>query len=121
MTQEEKYIEQHFGKENPFRVPEGYFANFAEGLMQQLPQQEVKTVVMRPSFIKRNRPYLYAAAFVGIALFTASIFFNNTTHKTNQTSTVNTEVAMSQPSVNDQADDYLALDNEDIYAYVAGY
>ena len=33
--EEQKYIEEKAGKRNPFRVPDGYFDNFAAQMMQQ--------------------------------------------------------------------------------------
>ena len=40
MINEEKKINDIFGKENHFKVPEGYFDNFAEQMMAKIPMQE---------------------------------------------------------------------------------
>ena len=40
MINEEKKINDIFGKENHFKVPEGYFDNFAEQMMARIPMQE---------------------------------------------------------------------------------
>lgn len=59
------------GTENPFRVPEGYFENFAQGLMEQLPEkaQPDASWEREPTRWERIRPWLYMAAmFVGAAL-----------------------------------------------------
>ena len=54
---------------NPFRVPEGYFENFSERMMNLLPE---KQIAFRPkgekvSLFGRLRPWLAAAAvFVGM-------------------------------------------------------
>ena len=40
MMNEEKKINDIFGKENHFKVPEGYFDNFAEQMMAKIPMQE---------------------------------------------------------------------------------
>ena len=47
--EENKYIEQLVGKRNPFRVPEGYFDNLTDQVMQSLPEEKpkAKTVWMR--------------------------------------------------------------------------
>ncbi len=37
MMNEEKKINDIFGKENHFKVPEGYFDNFAEQMMAKIP------------------------------------------------------------------------------------
>jgi len=121
MTQEEKFLKQQFGKENPFKVPEGYFADFSSDLMDKLPQKETRVVKMTPTFMQRSRPFMYAAVLAAVAIFTASIFFNNKTQDDVQVATTE-NMMQQQPSVSDeQVDDYLMLDNEDIYAYVAGY
>ena len=39
MMNEELYIKSRMGDKNPFRVPEGYFDNFAADLMQKLPRK----------------------------------------------------------------------------------
>ena len=39
---EEKYLEERMAKQNPFKVPEGYFDSFAEHVMQQLPQRQAQ-------------------------------------------------------------------------------
>jgi len=55
-------------KVNPFKTPEGYFENFAAGIMSQLldaAQNNAASVSLR----QRVRPWIYMAAmFVGIAL-----------------------------------------------------
>ena len=40
MNYEDKEIQERFGKENPFRVPEGYFDQLTERVMSQLPERE---------------------------------------------------------------------------------
>ena len=40
MMNEEKKINDIFGKENHFKVPKGYFDNFAEQMMAKIPMQE---------------------------------------------------------------------------------
>ncbi|MBQ6188499.1 MAG: hypothetical protein IJK49_11215 [Prevotella sp.] len=123
MKQDEKFIKQHFGKDNPFKVPQGYFDGLSAELMNKLPQKEPKTVkvTMTPRFTTKARPYFYAAALAGIAVFTASLFFNRSTQDDARTA-YSGEQTIQQTSVYEQqVDDYLMLDNEDIYAYVAGY
>ena len=40
MMNEDKDLQKKYGKKNPFTVPENYFGDFAEKLMQQLPEKE---------------------------------------------------------------------------------
>lgn len=37
---EDKDLLKKYGKKNPFTVPEGYFQNFNERLMEQLPEKK---------------------------------------------------------------------------------
>lgn len=51
MMNEEKKINDIFGKENHFKVPEGYFDNFAEQMMAKIPVQEIDS----PEVTDKNR------------------------------------------------------------------
>ena len=119
MTNEERFIEENFGKKNPYRVPEGYFDHFTEQLLSQLPEQLAAEPV-RYSRLKVLRPILMAAACLCIAIFSVTIYLNRsqdapesapvaTTQSTN--STINEE-----EDYMDAAADYVMLDNADIYA-----
>ena len=46
MLKEEKYLNEVMGRKNPFRVPEGYFDDFADRMMEMLPEKEVLLVSM---------------------------------------------------------------------------
>ncbi len=67
---EEDNILKRVGKENVFRVPDGYFENLASEVMSQLPEKETPAFVKRePTRWDRIKPWLYMAAmFVGAAL-----------------------------------------------------
>ena len=119
MTNEERFIEENFGKKNPYRIPEGYFDHFTEQLLSQLPEQPAAEPV-RHSRLKVLRPILMAAACLCIAIFSVTIYLNRsqdapesapvaTTQSTN--STINEE-----EDYMDAAADYVMLDNADIYA-----
>jgi len=56
------------GKINPFKVPAGYFENFSDKMMSQLPEKEIKEPQII-SFWERMKPWVYMAAmFTGIML-----------------------------------------------------
>lgn len=70
---EDKDLLKKYGKKNPFTVPEGYFQNFNERLMEQLPEKEV---ISKPKIRTwdRIKPWVYMAAmFVGL-MFTVRAF-----------------------------------------------
>ena len=109
MMNEELYIKSRMGDKNPFRVPEGYFDNFAADLMQKLPEKEKP---VKKGLIVRLRPLMYAAACLMVAIFTAAVFFSHDDAATPEVASI------SQPvdSYVEEAADYLMADNMDIYA-----
>ena len=63
-----KNLLEDIDKVNPFKTPEGYFENFADGIMSQLPDV-VQTNSTNINLWHRVRPWVYMAAmFAGIAL-----------------------------------------------------
>ena len=55
-------------KVNPFKTPEGYFENFTNGIMSQLPEA-VRQESLNVNWRQRIRPWIYMAAMLaGIAL-----------------------------------------------------
>ena len=68
MNPEEKIL-QKIGKKNPFTVPENYFENFTQELMDKLPAKEAVLQTEAPTLLQRVKPWLYMAAmFCGIML-----------------------------------------------------
>ena len=47
MTREENILKERFGKQNPFKVPDGYFDHLTEKIMENLPEQEVRVIDIR--------------------------------------------------------------------------
>lgn len=105
---EEKYIEERMAKQNPFKVPEGYFDSFAEHVMELLPEEKPKA--------KRLviRAWMYAAACLLVILFSATVYFSNQNNDTQEAPAV----AVSDQYI-DEAVDYAMIDNDDIYALLA--
>ena len=68
MSPEEKIL-QKIGKKNPFTVPENYFENFTQELMDKLPAKEAVLQTEAPTLWQQVKPWLYMAAmFCGIML-----------------------------------------------------
>lgn len=123
MVNEEKYLREKMGQGNPFKTPEGYFDQFTDRLMKQLPEERQK-----PAIVRLLRPMLYAAVFVGILILGATFVFNNSqssdtqqnlalaTHKTAEQSAV----TYSDTYIEDAAN-YAMIDNEEIYAYLSDF
>ena len=67
MTEDD--LKKKVGTENPFRVPDGYFENFASNLMERLPEKEKVERSREATTWEKVRPLLYMAAmFVGAML-----------------------------------------------------
>lgn len=113
---EEKYIEELVGKRNPFVVPEGYFEQLTDQVMQSLPERRprAKAIWMRPVF--------YAAASV-CALFVCAAVWLSWPQASAPSQGPMAEVVQQEPDDTffDEAADYMMLDNQDIYAYLSDY
>ena len=127
---DELYLKQKVGNRNPFRVPDGYFDQLTQQVMQQLPERE-ETVAKQLSISSQPRarkvqmrPWLYAAACSVLAFaMGVSYYFM----KSQSTSTDATPMAAAAPaapatytasdnSYIDEVADYVMMDNTEIYA-----
>jgi len=63
-----KILLEDINRDNPFKTPEGYFENFTNGIMSQLPDAVLKNST-NVNLWQRVRPWVYMAAmFAGTAL-----------------------------------------------------
>ncbi|MCH4147274.1 MAG: hypothetical protein LKG25_03625 [Prevotella sp.] len=113
MDKEEQTLKQRFGNKAPFKVPEGYFDDFADKFMDKLPEQKARTVSMRPRW-HRYRPAMLAAACICGAIMSLSIYLH--TSRPSNEPMAKTHIEISANNTIDQMADYTMLDNEDIYA-----
>lgn len=121
MVKEDKYIENQFGKVQPFKAPQGYLDNFANQFMAQLPDQAAKTVKTQHAIWFRMRPAMIAAASVLAVALTATVYFEKPFADQQEqvfTTDQQTESSMSDGSVEETAF-YSMIDNGDIYAILA--
>ena len=57
---EEDNILKKVGKENVFRVPDGYFENLTSEVMSRLPEKETPAIIKRePTKWERIKPWVY--------------------------------------------------------------
>ena len=121
MVKEDKYIENRFGKVQPFKAPQGYLDNFADQFMAQLPDQAAKTVKKQHAVWFRMRSAMIAAASVLAVAMTATVYFAKPFVGQQEqvfTADQQTESSMSDGSVEETAF-YSMIDNGDIYAILA--
>ena len=124
---EEKYLIEKVGRENPFRVPEGYFDTLTSQIMAQVDAEGVEARDIKTGKEKRAktvwlRPVLYAAASV-CALFISVVAYQNYSEQGVAAPAQNV-VANNQTMTDDyfdEAADYVMLDNQDIYACLLDY
>lgn len=74
---EENKILTKVGTRNPFKVPDGYFTDFTQELMDKLPEKETQPAVQEVTLWERVKPWVYMTAmFCGIML-SVRIFVGN--------------------------------------------
>ena len=104
MMNEEQYIKSRMNGKNPFQVPDGYFDSLTAKVMQRLPEQPKRSLMVK------LRPWMYAAACIVAVLFTATVYFFPSADTQQQMATATVD------SYIDDAADYMMADNLDIYA-----
>lgn len=118
---EEDILLKKLGKENSFKVPDGYFENLTSEVMNKLPEKKVAFKEEPVSTWTRLKPLLYMAAmFVGAALI---IRVASTDHKPVAAddvavTEVDTEVVVSDEMI-DVAVDRAMLDDYSLYVYLS--
>lgn len=129
MNLEEKLLSE-YGNKRPFKLPEGYFDNLDDQIISQIVEDKDDTnnhekVNIKP--IRRFRPLLIAASFVGlIVVGVASI---NLFQQYQSAEKVETKVnkLMMQPTSQkkidsseiEEAEEYMMIDQDDMYNYLA--
>ena len=116
---EETQIEQKFGRQHPFRVPEGYFDTLEREVMARLPEDEGRVVALKP-----NRRWKIAAAVAVAAAFLV-LLLNVNTVGTNLSAEGNASGIAAVYGQNslyaddiDEMADYAMMDVGDMYCYV---
>ena len=123
MNYEEKEIQERFGKENPFRVPEGYFDQLTDRVMSQLPErdqqaEQISLSDRRPkSRLVALRPWLYAAACTVAVVVMGLTFYSH--DAVEEQPLASTSITNTESQYIDDAADYVMLDNAEIYACLA--
>ena len=109
MMNEETYISNKIGRDNPFTVPEGYFDSLTERVMQQLPRQQKRARVFA------LRRWLYAAACVACLFVVGTVVYNSLDSDRQQPLLSETVESPASDDYLDEAADYAMIDNHDIY------
>ena len=115
---EEDNILKKVGKENVFRVPDGYFENLTSEVMNRLPEKEKLIAVQtEPTMWQKVRPWLYMTAmFIGAALIIRVASSDRTPAATDRMAADETETEMEYINM---AVDNSMLDDYSLYVYLA--
>lgn len=121
MMNEEKYLIDRVGRENPFRVPEGYFDTLASQVMARVdsdgaPKAAVEVSMPRKARSVWMRPVYYAAAAVCALFISVAVYHAFTAQQPAQTVAQQAPAQQQGDADFDEAADYLMVDNQDIYA-----
>ena len=119
MSKVEDKIVKMAGRETPFRVPDGYFENLTERIMDGLPEVEKKPAMkpVRISMWDRVKPWVYMAAmFVGAALIIRVATGITAQDKTVVATSDDMEWEMSYL---DNVMDYSMMDSYQLYVYLS--
>ena len=73
-----KILLKDIPKVNPFKVPEGYFENFTNSIMSQLPDIDQKEPI-KINLWHRVRPWVYMAAMIAGVAFMINLFVGSPT------------------------------------------
>lgn len=122
MTREENILKERFGKENPFKVPEGYFDHLTERIMENLPEQEVRVIDIRSrQTLWQKLPLRKIAAAVAVVALLGGGSFWALQHEGDSKMVAHAKqheqkaVSSEDAAFNEMAD-YAMIDNETIYA-----
>lgn len=125
MDKDERYIEKHLGHENPFKVPDHYFEDFAKQWEMRLPGRPKKSAATVVP-LRQHKPWWHRPALLwsagSVSAACLALFF---LHSGGGKMTTEPATASGQPvqtsiwSGFDQMADYTMTDTNDMYAYMA--
>lgn len=90
---EEKDLITKYGKKAPFKVPEGYFEQFHEQIMNDLPKMEIPVAsTPKISLLNYLKPVIYMAAmFLSIIFVIQGLMYVQDKHFTSDNNIASTE------------------------------
>lgn len=128
----EHQLHSTYGNKRPFTVPDHYFSDLSSQIMANIPVEEpvktsdntVKTKKSHFVLIRRVRPLAIAAAMIGIVMIAFWSFADYTSNQKSAADAPEKGVggALSKATSSDSFDeaaDYMMMDEDDMYAYVA--
>ena len=120
MDKYEDYLLKHYGRENTFKVPDGYFEDLAQNIMSQLPEQKAQIVELRHSWSSRLRK-MVAAAVIGVVAVGGAYYAFSGDDGSNKAAVAHSSITPTASQTIDQMADYTMMDNADMYAALTDY
>ncbi len=114
MKEEDKLLEK-FGRKNPFNVPEGYFENFTNELMDKLPEKE-DVPELKITTWQRIKPWIYMTAMFCGLMFSFKVLTSNH-EKDNSNSSENSLSLFSDAELEIIIDNSM-VDDYTLYTYI---
>lgn len=121
MMDNERFLKNRLSKDSPFRIPEGYFDDFASQLMDKLPEQAPVSLHLTHVRKLRWKAWACAAACVLAGIFGGVLFFSQMDKRNlnnAESGTVAHSSAFFDEVYDETAADYAMIDNADIYVYL---
>lgn len=118
---EEDTLLKKIGKDNSFKVPDGYFANLTSEVMNRLPDEKTNTFAEAPvSMWTKVKPLLYLAAmFVGAAFIIRSFSVDNKPVSSADMAMGEEETEILSEEIIDYTLDRAMLDDYSLYVYLS--
>lgn len=127
-NKDEKYIRKSFGKEEHFKVPEGYFDSLSSKVMMRIKEESphrgriVPKVVHMTVWQRYRKAIVSVAASVCVGMVAAGAWFNGAFGSGSKQNVAIQQEQTSSSSENSAFEamiDYSMMDTEDMYAYMA--
>ncbi len=117
-------LKTQYGTRIPFTVPEGYFDQLGEVVMESISRRgsikKGETTVAKTSLWSHVSPFLAAACFVGVVLF-VGLTVSSPKAQDGKTATSSmassSSLAVQHDDDLDRLADYVMMDEDDAYAY----
>lgn len=117
---EEDTLLKKLGKENSFKVPDGYFENLTSEVMNKLPEKEKAFKEETVTTWTRVKPLLYMAAmFVGAALIIRVASTGPKPAATDDVAVMEADTEVVSDEMLDMALDRAMLDDYSLYVYLS--
>ena len=116
-SEEEQYLSARLSNRNPYKVPEGYFDQLTERVMTRIDESAHASSPKQRTV--KMRLWSAAAAVALLVGVSTTLFFHRQATDVPQGQSVPAMLADNDGDYLDEAADYLATDNNDIYAYLA--